>query len=82
MPTGYLAVRRTGIYFAMVTLAFAQMLYFIANQWRDVTGGENGLQGIPKSFFGIELVETDAFYFYYAAIPLDPGRVCSSPGAS
>ena len=70
IPTGYLAVRRTGIYFAMVTLAFAQMLYFIANQWRDVTGGENGLQGIPKSFFGIELVETDAFYFYYAAIPL------------
>ena len=69
-PIGYLSVRRTGIYFAMVTLAFAQMLYFIANQWRDVTGGENGLQGIPKSFFGIELVETDSFYFYYAAIPL------------
>jgi len=70
IPTGYLAVRRTGIYFAMVTLAFAQMLYFIANQWRGVTGGENGLQGIPKTFFGIELVETDSFYFYYAAIPI------------
>lgn len=70
VPTGYLAVRRTGIYFAMVTLAFAQMLFFIANQARDLTGGENGLQGIPKSFFGIELVETDPFYFYYAALPL------------
>ncbi|MFW5474892.1 branched-chain amino acid ABC transporter permease [Knoellia sp. CPCC 206450] len=70
IPTGYLAVRRTGIYFAMVTLAFAQMLFFIANQARDLTGGENGLQGIPKSFFGIELVETDPFYFYYAALPL------------
>jgi branched-chain amino acid transport system permease protein len=70
VPTGYLAVRRTGIYFAMVTLAFAQMLYFLANQARDLTGGENGLQGIPKSFFGIELVETDPFYFYYAALPL------------
>jgi branched-chain amino acid transport system permease protein len=70
LPIGYLSVKRTGIYFAMVTLAFAQMLYFIANQWRDVTGGENGLQGIPKSFFGVELVETDSFYFYYAAIPL------------
>ena len=70
VPTGYLAVRRTGIYFAMVTLAFAQMLYFIANQWRDVTGGENGLQGIPKAFFGVELVETDSFYFYYAAVPI------------
>ena len=70
VPTGYLAVRRTGIYFAMVTLAFAQMLYFIANKWGDVTGGENGLQGIPKAFFGVELVETDAFYLYYAAIPI------------
>ena len=69
VPTGYLAVRRTGIYFAMVTLAFAQMLYFLANQASSITGGENGLQGIPKSFFGIELVETDSFYFYYAAIP-------------
>jgi branched-chain amino acid transport system permease protein len=70
LPIGYLSVRRTGIYFAMVTLAFAQMVYFIANQWRSVTGGENGLQGIPKSFFGMELVETESFYFYYAAIPI------------
>lgn len=70
VPTGYLAVRRTGIYFAMVTLAFAQMIFFIANQARDLTGGENGLQGIPKSFFGVELVETQPFYFYYAALPL------------
>jgi branched-chain amino acid transport system permease protein len=69
VPIGYLSVRRTGIYFAMVTLAFAQMVYFVANQWRSVTGGENGLQGIPKSFFGIELVETESFYFYYAAVP-------------
>jgi branched-chain amino acid transport system permease protein len=61
LPIGYLSVRRTGIYFAMVTLAFAQMVYFIANQWRSVTGGENGLQGIPKSFFGMELVETESW---------------------
>lgn len=70
VPIGYLSVRRSGIYFAMVTLAFAQMLYFLANQWREVTGGENGLQSIPRSFFGIELVETEAFYFYYAALPI------------
>lgn len=70
VPTGYLAVRRTGSYFAMVTLAFAQMIFFIANQARDLTGGENGLQGIPKSFFGVELIETEPFYFYYAALPL------------
>lgn len=70
VPIGYLSVRRTGIYFAMVTLAFAQMIYFVANQLGDLTGGENGLQAIPKSFFGIEPVETDAFFFYYAAIGL------------
>ena len=70
LPIGYLSVRRSGIYFAMVTLAFAQMVYFIANQWSDLTGGENGLQAVPKTFFGIEQIETDAFFFYYAALPI------------
>ncbi|PRY30692.1 branched-chain amino acid ABC transporter permease [Pseudosporangium ferrugineum] len=70
VPLGYLSVRRSGIYFAMVTLAFAQMVYFIGYQWSDLTGGENGLQGVPRSFFGIDLVETDSFYFYYAALPI------------
>jgi len=68
VPIGVLSVRRTGIYFAMVTLAFAQMVFFIANRWRDVTGGENGLQGIPREFFGLDLSEP--FYFYYAGLPL------------
>jgi branched-chain amino acid transport system permease protein len=70
LPVGYLSVRRSGIYFAMVTLAFGQMVYFIGYQWSDLTGGENGLQGVPRSFFGIELVETESFYFYYAALPI------------
>ena len=70
LPIGYLSVRRSGIYFAMVTLAFAQMVYFIGYQWSDLTGGENGLQGVPRNFFGIESVETDSFYFYYAALPI------------
>lgn len=69
LPIGYLSVRRSGIYFAMVTLAFAQMLFFVVNQWRDVTGGENGLQSVPTNFFGIEQVEEQSFYFYYAALP-------------
>ena len=70
VPIGYLSVRRSGIYFAMVTLAFAQMVYFVANKWSGLTGGENGLQAVPRDFFGIELVETDSFYFYYAALPI------------
>ncbi|MBK7624859.1 MAG: branched-chain amino acid ABC transporter permease [Kineosporiaceae bacterium] len=70
IPIGYLSVRRTGIYFAMVTLAFAQLIYFGANQWRDLTGGENGLQSVPRSAFGLAAIESDAFWFYYAALPL------------
>jgi branched-chain amino acid transport system permease protein len=70
VPIGLLSVRREGIYFAMVTLAFGQMLYFVANRWRDLTGGENGLQAIPKSFFGLASVESQPFYFYYSALPL------------
>jgi branched-chain amino acid transport system permease protein len=70
LPIGYVSVRRSGIYFAMVTLAFAQMVYFIGYRWSDLTGGENGLQGVPRTFFGIELVETQSFYFYYAALPI------------
>ncbi|MEV5409779.1 branched-chain amino acid ABC transporter permease [Thermopolyspora sp. NPDC052614] len=67
LPIGFLSVRLTGIYFAMVTLAFAQMVYFVANQWREVTGGENGLQGIPRELFGLDL--SDPFFFYYAGLP-------------
>ncbi len=68
LPIAMLSVRRSGIYFAMVTLAFAQLIFFIANQWRSVTGGENGLQGIPRKLFGLDL--SDPFYFYYAGVPL------------
>jgi branched-chain amino acid transport system permease protein len=70
VPIGYLSVRASGIYFAMVTLAFAQMVYFVVNQWRGLTGGENGLQGVPRALFGVEAVETDAFGYYFAALPL------------
>ena len=68
LPIGYLAVRRTGIYFAMVTLAFAQMIYFVANQWRSLTGGENGVQDVPRELFGVDL--SDPYYFYYWMLPL------------
>ena len=68
VPIGWLSVRRTGIYFAMVTLAFAQTIYFVVNQWGSVTGGENGLQGVPRELAGLDLSEP--FYFYYAALPM------------
>jgi branched-chain amino acid transport system permease protein len=68
VPIGYLAVKRSGIYFAMVTLAFAQLVYFVANELSSVTGGENGLQSVPRELFGLDL--SDPYYFYYAALPV------------
>ncbi|WP_342449172.1 branched-chain amino acid ABC transporter permease [Aquabacter sp. L1I39] len=53
LVSGWLAIRRTGIYFAMVTLAFAQMIYFVALQ-APFTGGEDGLQNVPRGkLFGL-----------------------------
>jgi branched-chain amino acid transport system permease protein len=64
-PIGYLSVRRRGIYFAMVTLAFAQMLYFIAFKWRSLTGGDDGLHGVPRPPIGpINLSSEVALYYF------------------
>jgi branched-chain amino acid transport system permease protein len=58
---GYFCVRLTGIYFAILTLAFGQMLYYIIFQWYSFTGGDNGLQGIvpPDILFG-----ATAYYYF------------------
>jgi len=46
--------RSSGIYYSMITLAFAQVIYFIAFRWSDLTGGEDGLQGITRPhIFGL-----------------------------
>jgi len=64
LVTGALAIRRQGIYFAMITLAFAQMVYFFCVQ-APFTGGEDGLQGIPrKSLFGIIPTKDDLVLYY------------------
>lgn len=66
---GALAIRRHGIYFAMVTLAMAQMVYFLSVQ-APVTGGENGMQGIPRGLlFGfVDLNNIWAMYAFVVAI--------------
>ncbi|MEX2474689.1 branched-chain amino acid ABC transporter permease [Marinobacter sp.] len=66
---GLLAIRRQGIYFAMVTLALAQIIYFLALQM-PFTGGENGLQRIPRGeLFGfIDLNNDLAMYYLVFAI--------------
>ncbi|WP_127090687.1 ABC transporter permease [Aquabacter cavernae] len=60
---GWFCVRLSGVYFAMLTLAFAQIAWSIAFQWVDVTGGDNGMLGIwpstwassPRGFFWLAL---------------------------
>ncbi len=47
---GSLVVRLYGIYFALLTVASGQMVFFIVEQWRDVTGGDDGFQSIPTPF--------------------------------
>ncbi|MDN6320474.1 MAG: branched-chain amino acid ABC transporter permease, partial [Marinobacter sp.] len=66
---GFLAIRRQGIYFAMVTLALAQIIYFLALQM-PFTGGENGLQGIPRGeLLGfIDLNHPLTMYYFVFAI--------------
>ncbi|MGE0750576.1 MAG: branched-chain amino acid ABC transporter permease [Variibacter sp.] len=61
---GALIVRRQGVYFVMLTLAFAQMGYFAILAWKDVTGGENGLSGLPRTFslFGLPVASAVSFY--------------------
>ncbi len=66
---GALAIRRQGIYFAMITLALAQMLYFFCLQ-APFTGGEDGIQSVPRGvLFGlVDLRNTLAMYFTVLAI--------------
>jgi branched-chain amino acid transport system permease protein len=66
---GYLAIRRQGIYFAMVTLAFAQMVFFFCLQAK-FTGGEDGIQAVPRGYlFGvIDLNQPLTMYYFVLAV--------------
>ena len=62
---GAIAVRRQGIYFAMITLALSQLVFFVCLQ-ADFTGGENGLQGIPRGrLLGLLSLDRDASMYYF-----------------
>ena len=65
---GWLAIRRQGIYFSMITLALAQMVFFVALQAK-FTGGEDGLQGVPRGkLFGFIDLQNDLTMYYVALI--------------
>jgi branched-chain amino acid transport system permease protein len=68
---GFFALRRRGIYFAMLTLAFAQLFYFVAFHLAELTGGDDGLRGIPQlalGLFGLELSLKHPLAFHYFAL--------------
>lgn len=81
---GAIAIRRQGIYFAMITLALAQLVYFVCLE-APFTGGENGLQGVPRgSLFGLVSLSSDLVMYYlvlglFAAVFLFIRRVIHSP---
>jgi branched-chain amino acid transport system permease protein len=84
LAIGLIAIRRQGIYFAMVTLAMAQMVYFVFLQ-APFTGGEDGLQGVPRGkLFGLISLENDLTLYFvvlavFVAIFLFVIRVVHSP---
>lgn len=81
---GLVAIRRQGIYFAMVTLALAQMVFFVCLQ-APFTGGEDGLQGVPRgTLFGVLPLTSDLTLYYvvlaiFAICFLGIIRVVTSP---
>jgi branched-chain amino acid transport system permease protein len=61
----FLSIQKRGIYFVMITLAFCQMFYFIGFKWTSLTGGDNGLHGVPRTSCGpVDLNSEITLYFY------------------
>jgi branched-chain amino acid transport system permease protein len=66
---GYLCVQRSGLYFIMLTFALNQLFYFTAYQWTTVTGGEDGMPGIPRpEFWGIDFSDPLIYYAFVSAL--------------
>jgi branched-chain amino acid transport system ATP-binding protein len=66
---GFLILRRRGVYFSLLTLALAAMLYAVSFRWTEVTGGENGLGGITRPrLLGFNLESSTVYYWFVALI--------------
>jgi branched-chain amino acid transport system permease protein len=66
---GYLCVQRSGLYFIMLTFALNQLFYFIAYQWTTVTGGEDGMPGIPRpDFLGLNFRDPLVYYIFVSIL--------------
>ena len=68
---GFLVLRRRGVYFSLLTLAFSALTYAVAFRWTAFTGGENGLGGVTRAnWFGIDLENPWVYYTLVAALGL------------
>jgi branched-chain amino acid transport system permease protein len=70
---GALIVKLRGVYFAMVTIAFGQVFFFIAFRWNSVTGGDDGLTGWKRQplnfgFTNIDILANDRAFYYFALV--------------
>ncbi|GLK64842.1 MULTISPECIES: branched-chain amino acid ABC transporter permease [Paracoccus] len=65
---GWLSIRRQGVYFVMLTLAFSQLFYFVAYTFSDLTGGDNGLLGVPRPSVGGAALNTPWAYYTFVAV--------------
>ena len=84
LVAGGLAIRRQGIYFAMITLALSQMMYFYALQAK-FTGGEDGIQGVPRGhLFGLFDLSRETTMYVFVLVVVLAGflliyRIINSP---
>jgi branched-chain amino acid transport system permease protein len=73
---GILCIRHTRIYFSMLTLAFGMMIYSIALKWRDFTGGDDGLVGVPRApleipgLVSLPMTTMGRYYYFVLVITL------------
>lgn len=65
---GWLSIRRQGVYFVMLTLAFSQLFYFLAYTFSGITGGDNGLLDVPRPSIGGAPLDAAWSYYIYVAI--------------
>ncbi|WGR56767.1 branched-chain amino acid ABC transporter permease [Paracoccus versutus] len=65
---GWLSIRRQGVYFVMLTLAFSQLFYFVAYTFSGVTGGDNGLLGVPRPSVGGTALNSPWSYYTFVAV--------------
>lgn len=63
---GWLSIRRQGVYFVMLTLAFSQLFYFLAYTFSDLTGGDNGILDVPRPNIGGVLNNPWSYYAFVA----------------